>query len=147
MPRCPPTSPPAWTPGTTLSPRYWLGADAGARLASRASEVRMPASQAAATVVAGVRVSHPDRLIYPELGVSKAQLARYYEEVGPWIVPHVTGRPLTLVHCPEGVASECRYLRHAKAWGPSALERVKIRERRRSASTWWPARCRRWFRW
>ena len=43
----------------------------------------MPARQGAATVVASVRISHPDRLIYPELGVSKAQLARYYEDVGP----------------------------------------------------------------
>jgi bifunctional non-homologous end joining protein LigD len=89
---------------------------------------RMPA-QAAATVVASVRISHPDRLIYPELGVSKAQLARYYEEVGPWIVPHLAARPLTLVHCPEGLSGECRFLKHAKAWGPSALERVKIREK------------------
>ena len=89
----------------------------------------MPASQGPATVVASVRISHPDRLIYPELGVSKAELARYYEEVGPWIVPHVAGRPLTLVHCPEGLGGECRFLRHAKAWGPSALERVKIREK------------------
>jgi len=89
----------------------------------------MPASQAAATVVASVRISHPDRLIYPELGVSKAQLARYYEDIGPWIVPHVAGRPLTLVHCPEGLGGECRFLKHAKAWGPSALERVKIREK------------------
>lgn len=89
----------------------------------------MPASPAEVTVVASVRISHPDRLIYPELGVSKAQLARYYEEVGPWIVPHVKGRPLTLVHCPEGLNGECRFLKHAKAWGPSALERVKIREK------------------
>jgi bifunctional non-homologous end joining protein LigD len=87
------------------------------------------ASSGAAETVAGVRISHPDRLIYPELGVSKAQLARYYEAIGPWMVPHVVGRPLTLVHCPEGTAGDCRFLKHAKAWGPSALERVRIREK------------------
>ena len=79
--------------------------------------------------VAGVRISHPDRVIYPELGLSKIQLARYVERVGRWLLPHVAGRPLTLVHCPDGLAAPCQYLRHAKAWGPNALRRVRIREK------------------
>ena len=82
-----------------------------------------------ATTVLGVRISNPDRLIYPDLGISKIQLARYYEQIGDWIVPHVAGRPLTLVHCPTGLAAPCIYLRHAKAWGPGALRRVRIREK------------------
>jgi bifunctional non-homologous end joining protein LigD len=81
------------------------------------------------SVVAGIRVSHPDRLIYPELGFSKVQLARYYETIGDWILPHVGGRPLTLKHCPAGVAGPCVFLRHAKAWGPTALRRVLIQEK------------------
>ena len=44
-------------------------------------------------------------------------------------MPHVAGRPLTLVHCPAGVDAPCTYLKHAKAWGPSALRRVKIQEK------------------
>lgn len=79
--------------------------------------------------VSGVRISHPDRLIYPELGISKIQLASYYASIAHWIVPHVEGRPLTLVHCPAGVARPCRYLKHAKQWGPSALRRVNIQEK------------------
>jgi bifunctional non-homologous end joining protein LigD len=79
--------------------------------------------------VAGVGISHPDRLIYPDLGITKIELARYYEAVGPWMLPHVAGRPLTLVHCPDGLAAPCNYLRHAKAWGPTALRRVRIREK------------------
>ena len=82
-----------------------------------------------APTVAGVRLSHPDRLIYPELEISKRDLAEYYDAIGKWILPHVRGRPLTLVHCAEGVGGPCRYLRHAKAWGPSALRRVRIREK------------------
>jgi bifunctional non-homologous end joining protein LigD len=82
-----------------------------------------------APIVAGVRVSHPDRVIYPHLGISKIQLVRYYERIGDWIMPHVIGRPLTLVHCPAGLNAPCNYLRHAKAWGPSALRRVRIQER------------------
>jgi bifunctional non-homologous end joining protein LigD len=79
--------------------------------------------------VSGVSISHPDRLVYPELGISKIQLARYYASIAEWILPHVEGRPLTLVHCPAGIAGPCRYLKHAKQWGPGALRRVKIQEK------------------
>jgi len=68
-------------------------------------------------------------LIYPDLSISKIQLARYFEEIGDWILPHVIGRPLTLMHCPAGVTAPCTYLKHAKAWGPSALRRVRIQEK------------------
>jgi bifunctional non-homologous end joining protein LigD len=80
-------------------------------------------------VVAGIRLSHPNRPIYPELGITKLQLARYYDGIAQWITPHVSGRPLTLVHCPAGISSPCTYLKHAKAWGPSALRRVRIQEK------------------
>jgi bifunctional non-homologous end joining protein LigD len=79
--------------------------------------------------VAGVRISHPDPLIYPDLGISKIQLAQYYERIAEWIVPHVAARPLTLVHCPAGIAALCHFLKHAKAWGPNALRRVRIQEK------------------
>jgi len=79
--------------------------------------------------VGGVRISHPDRLIYPDLGISKIEFARYFERIGEWILPHVAGRPLTLVHCPSGLTAPCHYLKHAKAWGPNALRRVRIQEK------------------
>ena len=87
------------------------------------------ASHAERPLVAGIAISHPERLIYPDLGISKIELARYYEAVGAWMLPHVAGRPLTLLHCPDGLAAPCNYLRHAKAWGPNALRRVRIREK------------------
>jgi len=82
-----------------------------------------------APVVAGVRISHPDRIIYPAFDLTKLDLVRFYESIGNWVVPHVKGRPLTLVHCPNGMLAECRYMRHTKAWGPTALRRVKLREK------------------
>jgi bifunctional non-homologous end joining protein LigD len=82
-----------------------------------------------APVVHGVRISHPDRLIYPAFAFTKLDLVRFYESIGNWIVPHVKGRPLTLVHCPNGMLTECRYMRHTKAWGPTPLRRVKLREK------------------
>ena len=79
-------------------------------------------------VVAGIAISHPERVFYPDDGVTKLDLARYYEAIGDWIVPHVRRRPLTLLRC-EGTIAECMFLRHARAWGPAALERVRIREK------------------
>jgi bifunctional non-homologous end joining protein LigD len=90
----------------------------------------MPVKSAAAgPTVVGVRISHPERLIYPDQGISKLQLAQYYESIADWIVPHVKARPLTLVHCPAGLAAPCLYMKHAKQWGPNALRRVKIQEK------------------
>ena len=100
------------------------------RSASRHNR-RYGATPVTASAVAGVRISHPDRPIYPDLGISKIQLASYYEQVGDWMLPHLAGRPLTLVHCPAGLAAPCIYLRHAKAWGPKALQRVRIQEKRK----------------
>jgi bifunctional non-homologous end joining protein LigD len=86
------------------------------------------ASDSIATVL-GIPITHPDRLIYPDLGISKIQLAQYYAQVSDWMLPHVARRPLTLVHCPKGLAAPCLYLKHAKAWGPRALRRVRIQEK------------------
>src|SRR6187401_3303223 len=90
---------------------------------------RTSVASASLPTVAGVRISHPDRLIYPNLGISKVQLAQYYVRIAGWIVPHVAGRPLTLVHCPAGIAAPCNFLKHAKAWGPNALRRVRLQEK------------------
>jgi bifunctional non-homologous end joining protein LigD len=80
-------------------------------------------------VVAGVPISHAERVVYPDLGITKLDVAHFYEAIGGWILPHVRGRPLTLVHCPNGLSTPCRYMRHSKVWGPDALRRVKIQER------------------
>lgn len=80
-------------------------------------------------IVAGVRITHPDRLIFPKLGITKLDIARYYNSVAGAMLPHLRGRPLTLVFCPTGVGEGCRYLRHSKVWGPKAIRRIKIREK------------------
>src|SRR5215203_307575 len=79
--------------------------------------------------VSGVRITHPDRVMYPQAGLTKVDLARYYERVADWVVPHVKGRPLTLVRCPTGVAAECFYMKHSKVWAPPALRRADIQEK------------------
>jgi bifunctional non-homologous end joining protein LigD len=79
-------------------------------------------------VVAGVTLSHPDRVLYPEQGLTKLALAQYYEQISSWILPHLEGRPLTLVRCPEGHAADCFYQKHANESVPEVIGRVKIPE-------------------
>jgi bifunctional non-homologous end joining protein LigD len=82
-------------------------------------------------VVHGVKITHPARIVYPSLGFTKLDLARYYDEVGERIVPHLANRPLTLVRCPDGADKECFYQRHL-AMGASPGE-VKTFRRLRSS--------------
>jgi bifunctional non-homologous end joining protein LigD len=85
-------------------------------------------------LVAGIGISHPERIVYSDVGVTKLDVARYYDRVASWMVPHVMGRPLTLLRCARAVdpaedKGGCVMMRHGRAWGPSALRRVSIRER------------------
>lgn len=85
------------------------------------------------TKVAGVKISNPDRTLYPGVGVTKIELARFYETIAEWILPHAVGRPLTLVRCPKGLAtgsdSDCFYMKHANVWMPPMLDQVGIQEK------------------
>jgi bifunctional non-homologous end joining protein LigD len=92
----------------------------------RTAAVRKPAR---AVTVAGIRLSHPDRVLYPEIELTKLGLAQYYEQVAEAILPHVQGRPLTLVRCPAGRDAGCFYMKHSKTWSPPAVRRVRIPEK------------------
>lgn len=80
------------------------------------------------TKVAGVTISHPDRVLFPDQGLTKLALAQYYERISPWLLPHLQDRPLTLVRCPEGYNKDCFYQKHASGTVPDAIGKVKISE-------------------
>jgi bifunctional non-homologous end joining protein LigD len=61
--------------------------------------------------IGGVSLSSPDRLVYPELGITKLEVAKYYEAVGEWLLPHFRDRPLTLVRCPDDY-TKCFFQKH-----------------------------------
>ncbi len=72
-------------------------------------------------VVAGVRISHPKRSVYPEDRVTKQQVAEYYEAVADRILPFVAGRPLSLVRCPLGLAGESFFQRRLLEGFPKSV--------------------------
>ncbi|HEX2078130.1 MAG TPA: DNA ligase D [Longimicrobium sp.] len=80
------------------------------------------------TEVAGVRLSSPDKVLYPALGITKLELARYYEAIGEWMLPYIQDRPLTLVRCPDGVGGECFYQKHGDQHFHESIGRTKIPE-------------------
>jgi bifunctional non-homologous end joining protein LigD len=79
------------------------------------------------SVVAGVTITHPDRVLYPRPRVTKLDVARYYEAIAERMLPHLADRPTTLVRCPDGIEGECFYQRHAGASAAAtAMRRVPI---------------------
>ncbi len=78
--------------------------------------------------VAGVKLTHPERVLYRGQAITKLGLARYYEAVADWMVPHVSDRPLSLVRCPEGDRGACFYQKHAAPGVPKQVKRIRIRE-------------------
>ncbi len=72
--------------------------------------------------VAGVRLTNLDKVLYPEQGTTKRDLAEYYLAVADHILPHVARRPITLVRCPTGRQKKCFYQRHA---GSGVLPQLK----------------------
>jgi bifunctional non-homologous end joining protein LigD len=85
------------------------------------------AAPAADDTVAGVKLSNPDRVYYPDCGVTKRELAAYYEAVAERMLPGLADRPLTLFRCPEGVEGECFYQKHANQSIAEAVARVRVR--------------------
>jgi len=78
--------------------------------------------------IAGVAISNGAKLLYPEAGITKLDVARYYEAVGELIVPQLRDRPLTLVRCPNGWNTKCFYQKHANESVSEHIERIDVRE-------------------
>ncbi|HTM82108.1 DNA ligase D [Asticcacaulis sp.] len=62
--------------------------------------------------VAGIRISHPERIIFPALGVTKLQLAEYYDSIAERMLPYIVNRPISMLRCPEGLSDTCFFQRH-----------------------------------
>lgn len=82
-----------------------------------------------AASVHGQRLTSPEKLLWPEAGLTKLDLANYYDEFGEQLLPFVKGRPLSIVRCPEGHTGECFFQKHHNPSTPAEIETVKIKEK------------------
>ena len=62
-----------------------------------------------------ISLTHPERVYWEDAGITKRDLAEYYQSVWKWMAPHVVGRPISLLRCPEGASGECFFQKHASA--------------------------------
>jgi bifunctional non-homologous end joining protein LigD len=87
-------------------------------------------SGSGSVVVMGVSISNPEKALWPDVAgtpVTKADLARYYEAMAGWMLPHLEGRPCSLVRLPNGLGTEAFFQRHATAGMSDLLTSVKVR--------------------
>jgi bifunctional non-homologous end joining protein LigD len=75
-------------------------------------------------------LTHPERVLYPDQGLTKRDLLFYYARVARWMLPHVSERPLMIVRCPEGAGAHCFHQKHPSRGMPKAVAEVKVQQKK-----------------
>jgi bifunctional non-homologous end joining protein LigD len=81
------------------------------------------------SVIAGVRISNPGRVVYPHDGVTKGDVASFYAAAADWILPHIAHRPLSLVRCPTGLSGQSFFQRHLGEGFPDGIFPLDLGEK------------------
>jgi bifunctional non-homologous end joining protein LigD len=77
-----------------------------------------------------IRLTHPAKILDPESGLTKQALADYYYAVADRMLPHIAGRPLSLVRCPEGSAKPCFFQKHVNSMLPPGIGSVDVPDKK-----------------
>ncbi len=77
----------------------------------------------------GVRLTSPERVVYPGQGITKARLVEYYDAVAEAMLPHIRDRPLSLVRCPQGRTKHCFFQKHDTGGFPEQLRSRTLAEK------------------
>ena len=107
----------------------------GAKAAQHAAPTSTAAKVEAATSsksrssraeVAGVSISHPDKILDEASHLTKLQLVEYYDAVADHLLPHIAGRPLSIVRCPEGSGKPCFFQKQVGKGMPPGVDSVPV---------------------
>ncbi len=122
-------------PKTSRSGKGAAKAKTGAKTAAKASSSSSsPASSSSrrasgGDTVAGVKLSHPDRVLFPSMDVTKRDLADYFDAVADAMLPHLDDRAVSLVRCPDGRSKQCFFQKHVNKGTPASFGSVEIPEK------------------
>ena len=105
------------------------GSYLGLRTDKAAKSVKPERAAPAPSAGAGVKISSRDRVVFPDSGQTKGQLANYYEAAAPIMLPFAARRPASLVRCPQGRAKKCFFQKHDSGGFGEAVRHVPIREK------------------
>jgi len=93
-------------------PRARSGAASNTRSGAASNMPKGALSNTRSAATPAARISNPERVIDPGTGLKKLDLVRYYESVADWILPHLRGRPVSLVRGPNGIGGELFFQKH-----------------------------------
>jgi bifunctional non-homologous end joining protein LigD len=103
---------------------------ASAAVAAKVETAKAKASTKSSAASAPVRLTHPEKILDVTTHLTKQQLADYYWAVAPHMLPHIEGRPLSLVRCPEGSEKECFYQKHVNHMLPPGIGAVDVPDKK-----------------
>src|SRR5436189_5700828 len=94
--------------------------------AARPSLRQVAARCRARDAVTGVVITHPQKVLFPDDGITKGELAAYYEAIAPIMVPHIRARPVTMERYPAGIGEKGFWQKDVSKGFPELLERVDV---------------------
>jgi bifunctional non-homologous end joining protein LigD len=102
--------------------------DVGESIAAKRTSAKK--AEHAASEHAPVRLTHPDKVLDVESGLTKQMLADYYWQVADHLLPHIARRPVSLVRCPDGAGKPCFFQKHVNATLPKDIRSVEVPNRK-----------------
>lgn len=107
--------------------------DSGNGASRKQASKKQASPRRSADASGGVKLTNPDRVLFPESGITKQGLADYYAGVAAWLLPHVVDRPLALVRCPEGRQGACFFQKRPPQGLSKAVRRVSLKIKHEAA--------------
>ena len=119
-------------PKVAKSPRSTKHAShvANAAVAAKVTNAKTKAPAKSSATSVPVRLTHPEKILDVESGLTKKQLAEYYWAIAPYMLPHIEGRPISLVRCPDGSSAPCFFQKHVNHLLPPGIGSVDVQDKK-----------------